>query len=118
MNKSKTSKILEKILWSTGLIQYRSEIISDNPKHDEIKDSVIYLIGNSEYVKWAYLKCPDNCGKIIMLSLSTRIRPSWSVNLDRLGRISVSPSIAQTEGCRSHFWIKKGKIIWVRSFGI
>jgi len=98
--------------WKFGLYKYRVELISDNPVSEEINDNVVYVVGGKDYVKWAYLKCPDNCGKDIMLNLSENREPSWKVKRDKIGRVTLHPSIHKLDGCKSHFWIKKGKLKW------
>jgi hypothetical protein len=85
---------------------------------DELPDSLVkrrlYLIGNS--VPWsAALLCPCGCGEVIQLSLLPDDSPSWSVSLDRDGLPTLSPSVWRTKGCRSHFFLKQGSIVWYRS---
>lgn len=104
------------MLWTFNQFQYKIEIIPDNPSPDKIKKDIIYVVGGNKYVKWAYLKCPCGCNDSIMLSLSKNRFPSWSVKQDKLGRASISPSINKLDGCKSHFFVKKGKIVWAQSF--
>ncbi|MPL89560.1 hypothetical protein SDC9_35596 [bioreactor metagenome] len=105
---------VREILWSCKKFQYKVEIIPDNPDPDILIDNIVYVVGRKKYTKWAYLKCPCGCGDIIMLSLDKINYPSWSVRQDKFGKATISPSIDKLEGCRSHFFIKKGKLIWVK----
>lgn len=100
------------ILWYSNKFQYKVEIIPDNPKPEFLKNNIIYVVGGKYYAKWAYLKCPCGCNDVIMLSLDLRKYPSWSVKQDKLGRATISPSIKKLDGCKSHFLIKKGILIW------
>jgi len=38
--------------------------------------------------------------------------PKSSFDINEKKRISLHPSIDRTVGCKSHFWVRKGKIIW------
>lgn len=104
--------MLREILWTYKQFQYKVEIISDNPNPDKIKKDTVYIVGGRDYIKWAYLRCPCGCNDIIMLSLDRKNFHSWTVKQDLLGRASVSPSINKLAGCKSHFFIKRGKLIW------
>src|SRR5688572_28890569 len=105
-------KFIGNIIWYMHLFKYKTIIILDNPAHETLNDRIVYVVGNEEYFKWAYLKCPCGCGDVIMLSLTGYQFPSWRLKNDFIGRPSISPSINRLEGCRSHLWIKKGKVQW------
>jgi len=84
---------------------------------DELPDSLaqhrLYLIGSG--VPWsAALICPCGCGKVIQLSLLPDDSPSWTVSFDRDGLPTLSPSVRRTNGCRSHFFLRHGAIVWFR----
>jgi len=59
--------------------------------------------------------CPCGCGDAIELLLLPSIAPHWTLVLDQLKRPTLAPSIWRTTGCRSHFWVRSGRIIWVKS---
>lgn len=103
------------MLWSLNQFNYKVEIIPDNPNPDNLKKDIIYVVGEKRFVKWAYMRCPCGCNDSIMLSLDKNNFPSWSVKQDKLGRATISPSINKMDGCRSHFLIKKGKLIWAQN---
>lgn len=100
------------LLWRFKQFQFKVEIIPNNPNPDILKKNIVYVVGEKKNIKWAYLKCPCGCNDTIMLSLDKSNFPSWSVKQDNLGRATISPSINKLDGCRSHFLIKKGKLIW------
>lgn len=91
--------------------QYVAIFVTDNPAPGTLPRGQLVVVGGNTW-KWAYLLCPCGCGETIMLSLSPARRPSWKVKVDMLGRPTVYPSIHQTEGCRSHFWLRIGIIQW------
>lgn len=58
-------------------------------------------------------RCPCGCGRAIELLLPKGVRPRWSYTVDGQGRPTLHPSIWLKSGCKSHFWIRGGKIIWL-----
>jgi hypothetical protein len=106
--------MVRNMLWTHKMFQYKVEIISDNPNPDNLINDIIYIVVDKNHAKWAYLKCPSGCNEIIMLSLNIKEFPSWCVKQDKFGRASITPSIRKLDGCKSHFLIKKGKLIWAR----
>ncbi|WP_382327955.1 DUF6527 family protein [Hydrogenophaga sp. UC242_50] len=72
----------------------------------------VYLIGEQPKPWSAQLICPCGCGDVITLSLIENDNPRWRHAIHPLGSISLWPSVWRTKGCRSHFYIKKGKVLW------
>lgn len=58
------------------------------------------------------LKCPCGCGFTIELPTIIEAKPRWTYQIDKQQNISVYPSVHLQKRCKSHFWIKQGKIIW------
>jgi Family of unknown function (DUF6527) len=56
--------------------------------------------------------CPCGCGKRLEMMLLKDIRPRWDVTVDYRGRPTLHPSVWLNAGCRSHFWIREGKVVW------
>ena len=104
--------LLGNLLWKMKYFRYKIKVIPDNPAPGTLGRNIVYVVGSNKFVKWAYLKCPCGCEEIIMLPLSKVQRPSWSVKRDFIGRATIMPSIFKLDGCKSHFWIKKGKVEW------
>ena len=94
-----------------------AELVADHPDRERMQQGRLYLVGDQRFQKWAVMACPCGCGETIMLSLSQKKRPSWSVQPDWLGRPSVDPSVRQTAGCYSHFWVRQGRIQWCGDTG-
>jgi hypothetical protein len=58
------------------------------------------------------MRCPCGCGSTIELMVLPEAKPRWSVRVDDDGRASLHPSVWKQTGCRSHFWVKNGRIHW------
>lgn len=83
---------------------------SDLPETaEENKIYIVYADG-----EWCYLimKCPCGCGADIDLSLIKGLKPRWEVQFHLNGTISISPSIWRKQKCKSHFFYKRGKVLW------
>jgi hypothetical protein len=73
---------------------------------------MIHMVDKGD--KWSVgFLCPCGCGETIELLLPAFIKPHWALTVDDIGRPTLTPSIWRKEGCRSHFFVKGGRIIWV-----
>jgi len=62
---------------------------------------------------WAVgLWCPCGCGRRLEMMLLKEVKPRWDVSVDQRGHVSLHPSVWLCEGCKSHFWVRAGKIVW------
>jgi hypothetical protein len=57
------------------------------------------------------MRCPDGCGDTITVNLDPRTTKAWRF-YRRHNKISVFPSIWRDTGCKSHFIVWNGAIIW------
>lgn len=57
-------------------------------------------------------KCPCGCDRTIELLLPEDVKPRWTCEIDTLGRPSLHPSVWLNNGCKSHFWLKEGRVVW------
>lgn len=64
----------------------------------------------------AVMACPCGCGDTIELMLLEGTEPRWDLSVDR-GLPTLHPSVWRNVGCRSHFWVKRGRIDWVMRAG-
>lgn len=109
-------------LWSEALEyldtlrgRYTVLIVDDLP--DELQARKVYAVGDEGHFWLAALKCPCGCGDTIQLPMMAGQRPRWTLAAKRARLPSLSPSVDRTVGCRSHFWMRQGKIHWCTSTG-
>lgn len=107
--------ILERLrIWARALFAprsaYRALECEDLP--DALEPNTVYLIGDAGRPWSAALICPCGCRDIIRLSLVPNDRPRWSASVGPLGLVSLHPSIWRVKGCRSHFFIRRGRVLW------
>lgn len=58
------------------------------------------------------MRCPCGCGRIIELLLIPEASPRWRVTSDTAGRPTLHPSVHMKDGCKSHFWLRQGRVQW------
>jgi hypothetical protein len=58
------------------------------------------------------LRCPCGCGQRLEMMLLKEVKPRWDISVSARGHVSLHPSVWLREGCKSHFWVRSGKIIW------
>jgi len=86
---------------------------SEDPP-DTLEAGVVYLIGRSDAPWCAAMLCPCGCDADIRLSLIATDSPRWKAKRSSGGSVTIYPSVWRTKGCRSHFYIFKGRVIWAR----
>lgn len=82
---------------------------------DVLEEEVVYLMGDSPKPWAASFLCPCGCGDTVSLSLIPTDRPRWRARIQRNGSITLSPSVWRTKGCKSHFFLHNGRIVWAKA---
>ena len=90
--------------------RYRVERADEVPDVPEV--GVMYVVGEGVHEWYAVLGCPCGCGEALVMSLLPDARPRWRVSVDDAGAPSLSPSVNRLVGCRSHFFLRSGRIDW------
>lgn len=102
------------IKWLLNLFKterpYTAMFVGDTP--DKLDYRIIYIIENEGYCWKAVMICPCGCKKILHMNLIKDYHPSWKFEINKKKIITLHPSINRMVGCRSHFFIREGKIIW------
>jgi hypothetical protein len=58
------------------------------------------------------MRCPCGCGANIELLVIPEAKPRWDVSIDANQRPTLTPSVWVQRGCRSHFWLRGGRVQW------
>lgn len=88
---------------------YEYRFVDDVPDH--IRSGTVYLVGNEGYYWQMVMVCPCGCRQILYMNLMDDYHPYWKYTIH--GKtISLSPSIDRLVGCKSHFFLRNGKIDW------
>jgi hypothetical protein len=105
------------IIWNWLVSLFRREQKYQFSKMEELPDCLeagkIYLLGEAEYLWSAVMVCPCGCNATLHMNLQPDAKPLWSAIEHRDGTLTLHPSVWRKVGCRSHFFVRKGRIIWV-----
>jgi Family of unknown function (DUF6527) len=92
---------------------WRSEAVEELP--EKLVHGRIYLVGDERNPWSASFTCPCGCKAPISISLIHDDQPSWTVKYHTSEEITFHPSIWRNKGCKSHFFVRYGKIVWSRA---
>ena len=81
---------------------------------DVLAPKRLYLVGDDGCPWSAALLCPCGCKATIQLSLLPHDKPRWRAVRHFSGSVSLQPSVWRKRGCRSHFFLRRGRIVWSR----
>lgn len=79
---------------------------------DVLDPWTVYVVGEGAHVWFAALMCPCGCGELLQISLHPEGRPRWLLTLHAGGTVSLTPSVWRRTGCRSHFFLRRGRVEW------
>jgi Family of unknown function (DUF6527) len=91
--------------------RYKSIQVDNYPK--KVAPRTVYIVCDGPITDTIIFKCPCGCKADIYLNLLKDTRPNWSYFLDVRDKVTISPSIWRKAGCKSHFFVRKGRICWV-----
>lgn len=63
------------------------------------------------------MRCPCRCGQTIELALIPEAKPRWKLQAELGAPPTLTPSVWLREGCCSHFFLRRGRVEWVRQTG-
>lgn len=89
---------------------YQAQRVEDLP--DTFQPLTVYLAGEEGHLWAAALLCPCGCGERIELNLLPQARPCWTVERQPEGTVTLMPSVWRQKGCKSHFYLRRGRIDW------
>ena len=83
--------------------------VEDEPQ--ALPANAVCFVGGRDPV-YAVMTCPCGCGAPIRLNLRPEAEPRWRYTVQDSGAVTLSPSVWRREGCRSHFFVRHGRIEW------
>lgn len=91
---------------------YRILIVDENLP-DSLERRTLYIVEEDGFREQAALRCPCGRNHILHLNLLPDERPLWRILEHSDGTATLKPSIWRKKDCRSHFWFRGGRVIWV-----
>ena len=95
-------------LWHGRLIKFRhvTKLPAKLDKH------TCYIVGENGNHWHVAMICPCGCKQTLFMNLLPDENPFWTFTEHPDGSVSLHPSVWRKIGCRSHFFLKKGRIKW------
>lgn len=87
-------------------------VFVEGEEPDDLATRTVYVVGEGAHRWYAAFDCPCGCGDVVKLSLVPGDRPGWRLLRHWDGTASIAPSVWRHVGCRSHFWMRRGRIDW------
>lgn len=100
---------------SNWIYKYKTLVV-ENVDDIILRDRYFYIERKGKKDKWLHFLCPCGCGETIDVNLMKSHKPYWTIKKSMLGELTLFPSVNKINGCKSHFFVKKSKIIWVKDY--
>lgn len=101
--------------WLTGLFRRKPRpwvTLTADDLPDAPQEKTVYLVGEGKYLWFVAFVCPCGCEELVQLNLLPDARPRWTIARNPDGTVTISPSIWRVSGCRSHFFLRAGRVEW------
>jgi hypothetical protein len=90
---------------------YRLEYVSEEPT--KLRTSTVYAVGENGHIWHVTFLCPCRCGAPISLNMLPDDSPRWHLSVHG-DTPTLTPSVRRQVGCRSHFFLRRGRVDWCR----
>jgi hypothetical protein len=71
------------------------------------------ILAREDGDNWAVaMSCPCGCGDRLELFLVEEAKPHWKLRSSDGEPPTLHPSVWRQTGCKAHFWVREGKIVW------
>lgn len=92
--------------------QYTLQLMGDAERPEDLEDGILYVTEwdpGKYFTGW--MKCPCGCGDEVGINFLDKNpgAPSWTIDVEK---VTVHPSILRRCGCRAHYWIRDGRVVW------
>lgn len=91
---------------------YRTLTVDGNLP-SELKRRTLYIVVEDGFEEQAAMLCPCGRGHVLHMNLLPDERPLWRVTIHGNGSATLHPSVWRKKDCKSHFWFRNGRVIWV-----
>jgi hypothetical protein len=98
-------RLLEWTLPARALTVLQTDVLPD-----KLPSRRLVLLRDGDEDWCVGFKCPCGCGQRVELPLIQEAEPRWKLNVEQDGTPTLSPSVWLRDGCRSHFFVRRGKV--------
>ena len=88
-----------------------AEHVRERP--DVVEPHVVYVCGEEGNIWCVVFRCPCGCEHDMHIPVGPDWpQPRWDMTIGGDKRVTLSPSLRRTSGCKSHFFMRNGEIEW------
>lgn len=99
-------------LWGRFGPRRNLHIVNSDTPPETLETRDLYL-AREDGEDWAVaMRCPCGCGDQLELLLIEEASPHWMLKNTSTNFPTLHPSVWRKTGCKSHFWVRNGRIIW------
>ncbi len=99
-------------MWSCVAPRRKLAIVNADTPPEHLQNRNL-ILAREDDEDWAVaFRCPCGCGDRLELQLIPEAKPHWVLHRDERGHPTLHPSVWRKTGCRSHFWLRSGRIFW------
>lgn len=99
------------VAWLVNAPVYKLAHVAEEPPR--LAARTVYAVGEKGHLWHVTFLCPCGCRAKIYLNLLPDDSPRWQLSTTG-GLPSLVPSVKRMVGCRSHFILRNGRIVWCR----
>lgn len=98
--------------WARVAPRRRMRVIDGDSLPRQVRGRDLILAREDDEDWCVGFRCPCGCRRIIELLVVPEAKPRWDITCDVDGHPSLYPSVWLQTGCRSHFWLRNGRVFW------
>lgn len=99
--------------WLTNLILRRYKGIKvEGAYPPTLKPRNVYILTEDGEAWEGKMVCPCGCKSVLDLNFIPDDHPCWQYTIKHNGNVTLTPSVWRQVGCRAHFFVRDGKILW------
>lgn len=85
------------------------KIVDEIP--DPLEPNMLFIWLHEGQHRGVAYKCTCGCSREVWLPLNIDQHPSWNLEINN-GLVTISPSILELSGCKSHYFIRNSEVRW------
>lgn len=78
-----------------------------------LKKRALYVVRDDGLEEQVAMLCPCGRNHVLHMNLLPDDRPRWHVTHHTDGTSTLHPSVWRRKDCHSHFWLRRGRIVWI-----
>jgi Family of unknown function (DUF6527) len=90
---------------------YRTMIVEE-ALPARLEPRTLYVVHEDGFEEQVAMVCPCGCKRTLQMNLLPDERPCWRVTKHEDGTATLHPSVWRRKDCGSHFWFKRGRVLW------